>query len=288
MRAAKAQSSRELDNRNIHFFTNTRNKIPQHCPSLYKQENLDNEHSPILFEEHDVVVCRTPKVASLELRSIAESFHSNTSFKRKRRNRPYTGNHSLAHVHNENEFHRYLYSADVTRVMFVRHPVMRMLSGFLEVARFNVFWTKIHTGMNGMRGNSPQAFHTWVKSGAFRQHYHSTCNANSTSYSLNRAIQHWAPPQYCRCGIHECNVEWTVYKLEDIESVGSVLGEYLPSRHLPLMPNDDDKNGTMHKRQYNVTDYLTQEVLSILNEATREEQEYFGYRTLDIRDFENG
>ena len=39
-----------------------------------------------------------------------------------------------------------------------------------------------------------------------------------------------------------------------------------------------------HKRLYNVRDYLTREILEILNQATREEQEFFGYEALKVED----
>jgi len=260
------------------FRSTTTKSNNKQCPSLYKQQNTDNEHSPLIFEDHDLLVCRTPKVGSLELRGIAAAYHEDTPYQPLSLNRPYT-NHTLSDIQNIQQFQHYLYNDAVKRVMFVRHPVNRILSGFLEVARFRVFWTKIH-GMRRNLGTTPNAFGTWITSGAFRQHYQSTCNEYSTQQSLHRAIQHWAPPQHCRCGVYECGVEWQVYKIEDYGSIGSVLSKYLPEKYLPASTT----NKTLHKRSYKVRDYLAPKTLEILNEATREEQEFFGYKPLTIND----
>jgi hypothetical protein len=249
------------------------------CLSLYKQQNRDNEHSPLVFRDFNLVVCRTPKVGSLELRGIAAALDANSVYQPLEKNRPYIGNQTLSDVSNINEFQQYLYGDSVSRIMFVRHPILRILSGFLEVARFRVFWTKIHSFQRNL-GTTPLAFQSWVTSGVFRQHYHSTCNEDSVNKSLNRAIQHWAPPQHCRCGIHDCGIKWQVYKLEEHNGgIAGILSRYLPAKHLSNTRSNDTIH---HQRSYNLTDYLTPEVLEILNQDTKEEQEFLGYKPLTV------
>lgn len=251
------------------------------CSSLYKQQNRDNEHSPLVFKDYNLVVCRTPKVGSLEVRGIAAAHDANALYQPLQKNRPYTGNHTLSDISSATEFQQYLYGDNVTRIMFVRHPILRILSGFLEVARFRVFWTKIHSLKRNL-GTTPLAFQTWITSGAFQQHYHSTCNDDSVNKSLNRAIQHWAPPQHCRCGMYDCGIKWQVYKLEEHNGgIAKILSRHLPETYLPKTRGTETIH---HQRSYNLTDYLTLEVLEILNQATDEEQEFFGYIPLTIND----
>lgn len=147
--------------------------ITNTCPSLFKQQNKDNEHLPLVFERHNLVVCRTPKVGSIELRGVANSYHQNASFVPLTLNSAYTDDHTLSDISIEHEFNHYLYGNDVTRILFVRHPVYRILTGFLEVARFRTIWTKVHD-MKSTRGSLPRSFHVWITSGAFRRHYHSS------------------------------------------------------------------------------------------------------------------
>lgn len=258
----------------------TSNKIrsgKETCPSQYQNENNKNEHSPLIFRTANLAICRSPKVGSNELRSIAEAYESDKPFRPPTYNRPYGGN-ILAKVKGAKAFSRYLYGNDVTRIMFVRHPVDRVLSAFLQSARSRPFWT-LH-GFTKNLGASPKTFRQWaMNKKLFYKYYHSECNENSTEMDLHSKIQHWAPPQHCRCGIYDCGVQWNVYKIEE-HSIQSVLSEHLPQKYLP------PANATeiLHKMEYTKKDYLTDDILAFLNLVTREEQEYFGYEPLTVND----
>jgi hypothetical protein len=76
--------------------------------------------------------------------------------------------------------------------------------------------------------------------------YRPTCNSTDTANnkdnapfhwnaSIDTIIQHWAPPQHCRCGIHDCGIQYTYYHLERIPSTQFILNQYL----LQLTTDDD-------------------------------------------------
>ena len=245
------------------------------CPSQYRNKKNNNEHSPLLFKKHNLMVCRTPKVGSNELRSIASAYESDTPFTPPSFNRPHHGS-ILAAVRNSRDFNHYLYDDNVTRIMFVRHPVIRVLSGFLEMAKSSSFW-KLH-GLKQNVGASPETFRRWIQDPKlFYKYYHSECRKNSASLDVHPKIQHWAPPQHCRCGIHDCNAKWNVFMIEQ-HKIQSVLKNYLPEKYLPPANSTE----ILHKRKYTVRDYLADDILAYLNLVTKEEQEFFDYDPLVI------
>ena len=240
------------------------------CPSLFRQERRRNEHVPLWFRERGLVLCRTPKVGSLELRSVAMAYSSNRTF-RVLENMSYKGP-TVADIATVEEFDAYLHQKNTQRIMLVRHPVTRILSGFLEVARDSRFWEDYHDyDSKGPAPTSPGRFHTWVReSRGLTRYYTPTCDATSTNTSLLGFPQHYAPAQHCRCGIHDCGVEWTVYKVEE-HSIRSILSPYFDDRFLP------PPSSAVHKKSYNVAEYLTPDILDFLNNLTKEEQQVFGY-----------
>ena len=74
---------------------------------------------------------------------------------------------------------------DWRRVLFVRHPVPRILSGFLQIARFDgeAFW-KAHS-FNQSHGAGPDAFELWLRNSTFQQEYDPNCGEQSTKFSLD-------------------------------------------------------------------------------------------------------
>ncbi len=250
--------------------------IPK-CPSHYQNENNRNEHSPLVFKKDNLLVCRSPKVGSNELRSVATAYETDSKFIPPTVNEPYHGS-ILANIKNVDLFHHYLYDSNVTRIMFVRHPVHRLLSAFIQTARGRLFW-KLHGFSKNLKA-SPKTFRKWINNrDLFFKYYSGTCHANSTELNTHFKIQHWAPPQHCRCGLHDCEVNWKIYKIEQ-HSVQSVLKDYLPQKYLP------PANATeiLHTRKYTKKDYLTKDILDFLNYVTKEEQAFFGYKPLTIND----
>jgi len=141
-------------------------------------------------------------------------------------------------------FNRYLYSDSVDRIMFVRHPVRRLLSGFLQVARVRKesFWESY--GFED-QGFGPDGFRTFMMNSSFIFEYDGTCSRSSTFFSIESWSQHWAPPQHCRCGISECGVEWKVYKIEE-HTIGEIMDQYIPGPWIPPY-NITTKNNSKKK-----------------------------------------
>eukprot|EP00977_Amphora_coffeiformis_P012413 scaffold3069_cov215-Amphora_coffeaeformis.AAC.14 len=262
---------------------------PRPCPSLFQQKSRDNEHVPLLFEEHNLVVCRTPKVGSLEIRSVHDAVQNNRSFTMMP-NRGYRGK-TAADLDTLDEFDWYMHdtpfldnttspSTAVHRIMFVRHPVVRILSGFKEVSMYLLSSMNKHKKWKG----SPQDFRLWVDSpSGLNASYHRTCDENSQNISLHSHRQHVGPPQHCRCGIFECGVEWTVYKLEE-HTIQSVFHKHgIPDHFLPP-PTTNGTNLLHARRGYRKADYLAPDILERLNRITLEERLFFGYPPLTIED----
>ncbi len=90
----------------------------------------------------------------------------------------------------------------------------------------------------------------------FFKYYSGTGHKNLTEMNTHLKTQHWAPPQYCQCGLHDCGVNWKIYKIEQ-HSVQSVLKYYFPQKYLPLA------NGMeiLHTRKYTKKEYLTEDIL---------------------------
>lgn len=242
------------------------------CPSHYKNAFNDNEFSPVVFSGHNLTVCRTAKTGSQEVRAVSSAYESDVTFLEKVDPRSFNQS-ILASIDDSTLFNQYLYGDQFTRIMFVRHPVLRILSGFLQIANKFEFWDAHDMQRHD---KSPASFHKWVLNETlFFRYYRTQCDSRSKDTDLHPKLQHYAPPQYCRCGISDCGVQWNFYRLED-QPIRSVLSKYLPEKY--LKPESDTE--IMHKREYSKRDYLTDEVLSFLNTATKQEQDFFGYKPL--------
>jgi len=265
------------------------------CPTHYRNTFNDNEFSPIIFPERNLMVCRTPKVGSQEIRAVSTAWKADVPFVE--RADPRTFNQSiLADVTDPLQFHRYLYDEEsYSRIMFARHPVLRILSGFLQVADKKTFW-RLHEMERPSRKDSayasPKSFHRWVlNESLLTRYYRPECDdavdMTLRDIDLHPKLQHYAPPQYCRCGMTDCGVKWNYYRLEDGKSIRDILKNFgIPEKYL----KQPDETGVqiMHQRSYlySKRDYLTDEVLAYLNRLTKREQAFFGYQPLTAADLE--
>mmetsp|Transcript_25331 Transcript_25331/g.37402 ORF Transcript_25331/g.37402 Transcript_25331/m.37402 type:complete len:348 (-) Transcript_25331:92-1135(-) len=257
------------------------------CKSLYKTkgnkqyELEDRQHSPLIFERDNVMVCRTPKVGSAELRCLQRSYELKEEFEMlKNANCRPVERDILSELHDledPKQHNRWLYSKEVKRIMFVRHPVKRILSGFIQVAKTKTedMWQSY--GFED-KGHGPDAFQFFLFNTSFIYEHDPICSKASTYFSLESWSQHWAPPQHCRCGIWDCDVDWKVYKVEE-QTIGTVMNKYVPG---PWVPNDADRSKNYHSKSYDEKKYLTPDVLRFLNKLTKIEQEFFGYQPYKI------
>mmetsp|Transcript_5929 Transcript_5929/g.9082 ORF Transcript_5929/g.9082 Transcript_5929/m.9082 type:complete len:325 (+) Transcript_5929:121-1095(+) len=251
------------------------------CNSLYKVGG-NNEHSPVIFEDEQLMVCRTPQAGTKFLRDLTVSYvESNLeSFPPEEMKTGFQHiNPTLDKVVSMDEFHQYLFGDETHRVMVVRHPVTRIVSGFYEIASAqpDKFWKTIY-GFKKNHGSNPKAFAYWLKHSRFaKEDYQADCT-NFFFNSLHAQIQHWAPPQHCRCGL-DCGVDWTYYKIEDMP-IYAVMASYLPSLQNVIVKKQLAKDNIMEtytEDQFDVDLYLTNSVLDMLNKLTKEEQEFFDY-----------
>lgn len=233
------------------------------CPSLYKVGGR-TEHSPLVFDGDGVLVCRCPKAGSTALRKMAQHYQKEKGRKFK----------TLDQVQDQREFLKYVHGPETTRLAFVRHPVTRILSGFLQVGQTFKLWKRY--GFQTDYGNSARAFEFWLANSNFTTEYEASCS-DVQKYSLDRMQQHWLPPQHCRCGIMDCGISWTFVKLED-NQLGPVMRQHVPSLPASLTTNTSQVNA----KHYNRSAYLTEKVLSTLNLLTEKEQEFFGYQPYSV------
>lgn len=225
------------------------------------------EVSPILFEldsqDNTVVVCRTPKVGSLLIRSMAVAHADKEPYKTQK-------NRDVRHLTHANvtvalkgpvEGYRLLNSVDgVTRLMFVRHPVERILAGYVELLN-------PETAAKGSVTDKSDQFETWLNK-FLAPRYSSRCTSTQQLYSFHGVYQHYLPAQHCRCGM-PCGVDWQFFKTEE-HDISEVL-----SKHVPDLPRPDSE--VVHHNEYIKEDFLTPAAIATLNDMTRTEREFFGY-----------
>lgn len=239
------------------------------CASLHMR-GINIEHSPLLFDRDDLVVCRAAKVGSTELRMIHNAYYSNErKFPRKFNSNKKKAilTKTLSSLKNFTMTNNLLHSDHFDRVMFVRHPVRRILSGWLES------YAMLIDNYKGVDPSGPIAFEQWLKKLVFANHYIEDCSEFSTSMSTHMYFQHVLPPQHCRCGIWDCNVKWKTYKIEE-HSVTSIMADLIPG---PWIPPHKENDSRANSKKYNERDYFTSDVLEILNNITSVERELFGY-----------
>lgn len=255
-------------------------KVP--CDSLYRKrggKGIDgNEHSPLVFHRHNILICRNAKVGSEELRRIAQAYETETNFT----TTEYSMNfRTLSEINDTLTFHSLLYGDSTKRLMFVRHPVRRILSGFIQVTKEKSwqesFWGEYETEKT--IGGGPDDFAFWLYNTTFAQHeYNPTCSNLSTQLSMHDNKQHFAPPYHCRCGIWDCGVHWEVIRLED-HTIRAVLERYMPGPWIP-----PPVGPRVHKGSYNASQYLAPDVLDLLNTITAVEQKLYGYKPLTFEE----
>jgi hypothetical protein len=212
-----------------------------------------------------ILLCSCPKAASLTLRSIATA-----SRRGKYRRVPNIFDPELPYVTKARDL-KLLYGhmwfsppPRVRRLMWVRHPVARILHGNLQVnpkLTEEAFFQTVSKGLH--RPNHP---------------YDSSCGRATQTMSTHGFFQHYIPPQHCRCGI-PCGAAYEVYRIEDRrQSIRSVLLGYgVPTAWLP---GELSAGESSHSTGHGVDEsrWLNARVLAMLNNITSLEQRLLGYR----------
>ena len=237
----------------------------------------------------DVVLCRTPKVGSLLLRQVVAAYQAREPYsygcpgQALRCVNGSTDNVTqpelptlLSAVGDTASARALTGRKDVDRLMWVRHPVARIFSG----------WVQAHPSQG------PQRFREFVEEGGqLQRDYDPLCSPASMALATDVHAQHWAPAAHCRCG-QQCGVRWTVHKLEEqpmLPVLRKVLG------HSPSIPPDDYRLPSVTHESVKMIEkvaqmghamttdrisrerYLTPLVVSLLNNITRVERTIFGY-----------
>lgn len=241
--------------------------INQSCPQDIACCSI-GENSPLVIN-HNLVVCRSAKVASTALRTAAFAIKHHVPYspvwKENQRNeldevwKAGLESRTLDEVatfrNNQSEVHRLLYSPEVRRVMWVRHPVSRILSAYMEFLLGGIL-VEI-------------SFEEFVFSFVTR-FYDPSCSIWSTWLSLDGIAQHVFPSQHCRCNI-PCGVS---YELHHLETTRSVVADLYEMAGIAWRAR-----GVSHvnDHSYNVSSLLTPRIISHLNTLTYQEQLHLGY-----------
>lgn len=157
-----------------------------------------------------------------------------------------------------------LHDRRVHRLMWVRHPVSRILSGWAEVRHQKSL------------SRSPHMFHKFVRHELVTERYSADCSKKSQKMSTHALLQHVYPAQHCRCGL-PCNISWRVFKLEETD-IRQGLRPYLTSATLPKSKR------SLHARWRRLPEceYFPPHVLQELNSITMREQHFFGYTPYSV------
>ena len=237
-----------------------------------------SEHSPLVLWGNtaggrpDVVICRTPAAGSLIIRSIAAAYVYKTGFKM-------LPNQDLAafyprvtmlySIKNDSEFQRLVYGdmgskkANVVRLMWVRNPFDRMISGFCVVNARQCSTYSTRNFNLYLAANLPYLLQGYNKG---------KCDQKTQLMSLDRRKQHWSPGQHCRCGLPS-GVKWKLYDLYK-NPVEKILPPYLGFPETFVVPSNSSqvKNKTMkhyhHARKHPSLSTENQE--KIVNATKRE------------------
>lgn len=209
-----------------------------------------SEHIPLYLPEKRLLVCRTPKVGSLYLRSVFMAHKRNESYNTLR-NAPLDAS-SGVFLSNTTDI-SVLFGNGTDRLFFVRDPLTRTLAGYLEMAHHRT---------------SPSHFRNWTFT-RFAKDYTDKCDENARHKSMDSRKQHWSPAQFCRCGFDKFKIPFRTFKIEEV-SPHSILGPWFDAKYLgPSMRT--------HGRSYEVSKYLTHDVSEYIRNVTRRERQYFGY-----------
>jgi len=239
---------------------------------------------------HRVFVCRTPKVGSTLLRSVWESMRTNMTYSL----------HKAAVYVPANSLTGY-FSVDAQRLMFVRHPVHRIVSGWREIVGFYQRTSGLVRMLHGVphvRGYpkppSLDNFSSFTIAEVVTR-YDADCSIESSQLSQHPILQHVLPAQHCRCGMQCASTRmlpqlaptFRVVKIEE-EDIVDVLRSYtgLPDRFLP--PRDQKVQYSRTRTQTrtggqsaSVGDQLgcalEPIVTARLNQLTEIERRVFGY-----------
>jgi len=206
----------------------------KHCREFVKghHENVPVQLTPRL------AVCRTPKVASLLIRSVAVAIATNQTF-RPLSNKQYE-EMKLATPES-------LISS--TRLMFTRHPITRITAGWIQMQ---------HT-------RDEPSFFKFIST-ILHKRYDPYCQ--KFEETTDGTYQHVLPAQHCRCGI-PCGWNYTFYKIEE-RNIKAVLSRFVNKKQLPTQYVNRKIPSYMSK-------LLSHRVITFLNNMTVIEQDLLGY-----------
>ncbi|KAJ1625040.1 hypothetical protein T492DRAFT_1042592 [Pavlovales sp. CCMP2436] len=216
-----------------------------------------------------ILLCACPKAASLTLRSIATA--SRRGYYRRVPNIYDPNLPFLTKARDRQLLYGHLWFTPpplVRRLIFVRHPVARILHGSLQL------WPKL---------TETQFDHIVFKALHRPNHpYDSSCGRTTQAMSSNAFYQHFVPPQHCRCGL-PCGAAYEVVRIEDSRRTlyRVLLGYGVPAAWLPSKLSTGESS---HSHGHGVSEgrWLNERALSKLNNMTSLEQGLLGYRPYRI------
>ena len=223
-----------------------------------------SEHLPLYIKEKNLLICRVPKAGTLYMRGVLHAYDTNAGFR-------CIGNTAAAAATNRSLInpsptlrHDVLEGANTTRVMFVRDPVTRTLSGWITMNGHNL---------------SKERFWHWLRT-SFETQYTDVCDDRAIMLSKHGWLQHWTPAQFCRCGMASCGASYQVHRIED-RAPPEVLSPYFTDAQLGLGPTNIGADGKSvlrcHAKSSNESEYLTPDVVRFIKRVTRKERKWFGY-----------
>mmetsp|Transcript_29261 Transcript_29261/g.68457 ORF Transcript_29261/g.68457 Transcript_29261/m.68457 type:complete len:274 (-) Transcript_29261:429-1250(-) len=246
------------------------------------------EHNPLVLPRKigaaPLIMCRTPKVGSTLVRQACSRLKQQ----------------SLYCVVASRDA---LGSNCSTRVVFVRHPVSRLISGFTTITSVaspelwarppaqmtSLFKARRSGGSHVYRGsNATQVAATWSQAwNVFMRWlplvYRSTCK-NAHEYSTHLELQHVLPPQHCRCGMG-CGLWYQRYKMEehDLGAVLSTLG--VPRTALPAVGSvvRPKWGGSSLTNGSWLHSFISKEDVARLDALTAHERSSLGYGNYEFR-----
>jgi hypothetical protein len=154
--------------------------------------------------------------------------------------------------------------ARVRRLIWVRHPVARILHGVLQIRGSKMTYATFEcTVFEVMKHVHP---------------YDQSCGLATQLMAADDHYQHYVPPQHCRCGL-PCGAQYEVYRVEDARrSIKRVLTGYgVPEAWLP---SAEQFGETSHSAGHGVNEsvWLSARILAELNTLTALEQRLLGYK----------
>lgn len=244
---------------------------PSTCLPRLLPDGANGERRPLVMQRANFTLCRTAKAGSTELRAVTFAHNADKQYKTPTEKENNSGTYSsLPKLSGKYSKSRQQLS-QTRHIMFARHPVIRVLSGWMHIC------TRGGQVTAAKGGCVPSKFARFIAED-FKRDYDETCGDKTLDLDGDGMKQHWVPAQHCRCGI-PCGVQWEFFKIEDV-GVLKVMKTLLPD----LKVDEDLDSYRAHKGHYDQLEgdwlalYLTGQTLQSLNDITAVEQKFFGYQ----------